>query len=112
MKFRPLNDRVLLQRVDEDTTTASGIIIPDSAQEKPSEGLIKAVGPGGRNEAGDRVPMSVAKGDKVLFGKWSGTEVTLEGTEYLIMGESDIMAVIEDAAPAKKAKAKPKKKAA
>jgi chaperonin GroES len=108
MKFRPLNDRVLLQRVDEDTKTTSGIIIPDTAQEKPSQGVIKAVGPGARNEAGERVPMSVAAGDKVMFGKWSGTEVNLDGTDYLIMGESDIMAVIEDAAPAKKSKSKKK----
>ena len=111
MKFRPLNDRVLMRRIDEDTKTASGIIIPDTAQEKPSQGMIEAVGPGARNDAGERVPMSVAKGDKVLFGKWSGTEVTLDGTEYLIMGESDIMAVIEDT-PAQKSKAKAKKKAA
>jgi len=111
MTFRPLNDRVLLHRIDEDTKTASGIIIPDTAQEKPSQGMIKAVGPGARNDAGERVPMSVATGDKVLFGKWSGTEVTLDGTEYLIMGESDIMAVIEDT-PAQKSKAKAKMKAA
>ena len=108
MTFRPLNDRVLLQRVEEDTKTASGIIIPDTAQEKPSQGVVKAIGPGARNEAGERVAMSVAAGDKVLFGKWSGTEVNLDGTDYLIMGESDIMAVIEDTAPAKKAKSKKK----
>jgi len=107
MKFRPLNDRVVVQRVDEDAKTAGGIIIPDTAQEKPMQGVVKAVGPGARNEDGSRQPMSVKAGEKILFGKWSGTEVKLDGVDLLIMNESDIMAVIED-----KAVSKPKKKKA
>jgi chaperonin GroES len=94
MKFRPLHDRVVVRRVEEDTKTAGGIIIPDSAQEKPQQGEIIAVGPGARDEAGKIVPLDVKKGDKVLFGKWSGTEVKIDGKELLIMKESDIMGVL------------------
>jgi len=103
MKLRPLNDRVLIKRADEDVKSAGGIIIPDTATEKPMQGVVMGVGPGARDEKGDRVACSVVVGDKVLFGKWSGTEVTLDGTELLIMNESDIMAVLVDK-PAKKAK--------
>jgi chaperonin GroES len=110
MKLRPLNDRVLIKRADEDTKTAGGIIIPDTAQEKPMQGIVMGVGPGARDEKGERVALTVQDGDRVLFGKWSGTEVTLDGQELLIMNESDIMAVLENK-PAKKAK-KGKKKAA
>jgi len=95
MAFRPLHDRVLVRRVEEEQKTKGGIIIPDTAKEKPTEGEIVAVGPGGRNEKGEKVPMSVKKGDRILFGKWSGTEVKLEGKDLLIMKESDIMAVLE-----------------
>ncbi len=95
MKFRPLHDRVLVRRVDEDTKTAGGIIIPDTAQEKPSEGEIISVGPGARGEDGSVQALDVKKGDRVLFGKWSGTEIRVDGEELLIMKESDIMGVIE-----------------
>ena len=95
MKFRPLHDRVVVRRVEEDTKTKGGIIIPDTAQEKPMQGEIIAVGPGGRDEAGKLVPIDVRVGDVVLFGKWSGTEVKIDGEELLIMKESDIMGVIE-----------------
>ena len=108
MKFRPLHDRVVVRRIDEDEKSAGGIIIPDTAKEKPSQGEIIAVGPGARNEKGEITPLDVKKGDLVLFGKWSGTEVTLGGQELLIMNESDIMAVLVDK-PAQKAKAKAKK---
>ena len=94
MKFRPLHDRVVVRRIDEDDRTKGGIIIPDTAKEKPSEGEIIAVGPGGRDEAGKLIPIDLKGGDRVLFGKWSGTEVKLEGEELLIMKESDIMGVI------------------
>ena len=94
MKFRPLHDRVVVTRIDADDKTAGGIIIPDTAKEKPSEGEVIAVGPGGRDEAGKLVPMDIKAGDKVLFGKWSGTEVKLDGEDLLIMKESDIMGVI------------------
>jgi chaperonin GroES len=103
MKFRPLHDRVVVKRVDEDTKTAGGIIIPDTAAEKPMKGEIIAVGPGARDEKGERVALDVKAGDLVLFGKWSGTEVKIDGTEYLIMKESDIMGVIESKVAAKKA---------
>jgi len=93
-KFRPLHDRVVVRRIEADTKTAGGIIIPDSAQEKPQQGEIVAVGPGGRDEAGKLIPMDVKVGDKVLFGKWSGTEVKLDAQELLIMKESDIMGVV------------------
>jgi chaperonin GroES len=103
MKFRPLHDRVVVQRVDPDTKSAGGIIIPDTAQEKPSQGEIIAVGPGGRDEIGKLIPIDLNVGDRVLFGKWSGTEVKLDGLEYLIMKESDIMGVTEETVAKKKA---------
>jgi chaperonin GroES len=95
MKFRPLHDRVVVKRVDSETKTAGGIIIPDTAAEKPQQGEIVAVGPGARDEAGKLIAIELKKGDRVLFGKWSGTEVKIEGQELLIMKESDIMGVIE-----------------
>ena len=95
MKFRPLHDRVVLKRVEEDTKTKGGIIIPETAQEKPMQGEIIAVGPGARDESGKVVALDVKKGDRVLFGKWSGTEVKIDGTEYLIMKDSDIMGVLD-----------------
>jgi chaperonin GroES len=104
MKFRPLHDRVVLRRIEEDTKTKGGIIIPDTAKEKPMQGEVIAVGPGGRDENGKLTPLDVKAGDTVLFGKWSGTEVKIDGVEYLIMKESDIMGVIEGKA-AKKAAA-------
>ena len=94
MKFRPLHDRVVVKRIDAEEKTSGGIIIPDTAKEKPSQGEIVAVGPGGRDENGKLTPLDVKAGDRVLFGKWSGTEVKLEGEELLIMKESDIMGVI------------------
>ena len=103
MKFRPLHDRVVLTRIDPDEKTAGGIIIPDTAKEKPQEGEVMAVGPGARDEAGKLIPLDVKAGDKVLFGKWSGTEVKLDGQELLIMKESDIMGVIEGQPAVKKA---------
>jgi chaperonin GroES len=95
MKFRPLHDRVVVQRIEEDTKTAGGIIIPDTAKEKPMQGEVTAVGPGARDESGKLVPLDVKKGDRVLFGKWSGTEVKIDGKELLIMKESDILGIIE-----------------
>jgi chaperonin GroES len=95
MKFRPLHDRVLVRRVESDTKTAGGIIIPDTAKEKPQEGEIVAVGSGARKEDGSVVALDVKAGDKVLFGKWSGTEVKVDGEELLIMKESDIMGIME-----------------
>jgi len=103
MKFRPLHDRVVVRRIEQEDRTKGGIIIPDTAKEKPMEGEIIAVGPGGRDEKGNLVPLDVKKGDRVLFGKWSGNEVKIDGEELLIMKESDIMGVIEGAANAKKA---------
>ncbi len=103
MSFRPLHDRVVVRRVDSDEKTAGGIIIPDTAQEKPSEGEVVAVGSGARAEDGSVTPMDVKAGDRVLFGKWSGTEVSIDGEELLIMKESDIMGVIEPKKRAKKA---------
>jgi chaperonin GroES len=94
MKFRPLHDRVLLRRIDQDEKTAGGIIIPDSAQEKPMEGEIVAVGNGHINDNGDVRPLDVKAGDRVVFGKWSGTEVTVDGEELLVMKESDIIGVL------------------
>jgi chaperonin GroES len=93
-KFRPLHDRVVVKRIDAEEKTKGGIIIPDSAKEKPSQGEITAVGPGGRDEAGKLIPIDLKVGDRVLFGKWSGTEVKLDGEELLIMKESDIMGVL------------------
>ncbi len=95
MKFRPLHDRVVVKRLDSETKTSGGIIIPDTAAEKPQQGEVVAVGPGSRDEAGKLIAIELKKGDKVLFGKWSGTEVKIDGQELLIMKESDIMGVIE-----------------
>ena len=95
MKFRPLHDRVVVRRVEEDSKTAGGIIIPDTAKEKPMQGEVVAVGPGARDETGKVVPLDLKAGDRVLFGKWSGTEVTIDGKELLIMKESDILGVLE-----------------
>jgi chaperonin GroES len=103
MKFRPLHDRVVVRRVEEDTKTSGGIIIPDTAQEKPMQGEVIAVGPGGRDEAGKLIPIDLRTGEIVLFGKWSGTEVKIHGEELLIMKESDIMGVIEGKTNVKKA---------
>ncbi len=103
MQFRPLHDRVLIRRLDTEEKTAGGIIIPDTAKEKPMEGEVVAVGPGARSEDGKLHPMDVKAGDRVLFGKWSGTEVKIDGDEYTIMKESDIMGVIEKKKAAKKA---------
>ena len=102
MKFRPLHDRVVVKRIDAEEKTAGGIIIPDTAKEKPSQGEIVAVGPGGRDEAGKLTPIDVKVGDVVLFGKWSGTEVKIDGQDLLIMKESDIMGVLEGVTAAKK----------
>ena len=102
MKFRPLHDRVVVKRVEEEGKTKGGIIIPDTAKEKPMEGEIVAVGPGARDEKGTLVPLDVKKGDRILFGKWSGTEVKLDGEELLIMKESDIMGIIEGQPAAKR----------
>ena len=103
MKFRPLHDRVVVQRIDAESKTAGGIIIPDTAKEKPQTGEITAVGPGGRDEAGKLIPIDLRVGDKVLFGKWSGTEVKLDGEDLIIMKESDIMGVLEQTAARKAA---------
>ena len=94
MKFRPLGDRVLVKRVEEETTTKGGIIIPDTAKEKPQEGEVLAVGPGGRDEDGDYIKMDVQVGDRILFGKWSGTEVKIDGDDLIIMKESDVLGVL------------------
>ena len=103
MKFRPLHDRVVVKRIEAEEKSAGGIIIPDTAKEKPQQGEVVAVGPGGRDEAGKLIPIDVKAGDRILFGKWWGTEVKIDGVEYLIMKESDIMGVLEE---------KPHKKAA
>jgi chaperonin GroES len=102
MKFRPLHDRVVVRRLEAEEKTAGGIIIPDTAKEKPMEGEVIAVGPGARDEAGKLVPLDVKSGDRILFGKWSGTEVKLDGEELLIMKESDIMGVVEGQPAAKR----------
>ena len=102
MKFRPLHDRVLVRRVEEDDRSAGGIIIPDTAKEKPSQGEILATGPGARDDSGELVALDVKVGNRILFGKWSGTEVTLDGEELIIMKESDIMGVLEGAAAGEK----------
>ena len=102
MKFRPLHDRVVVKRVEEEGKTKGGIIIPDTAKEKPMEGEIVAVGPGARDEKGALVPLDVKKGDRILFGKWSGTEIKLDGDDLLIMKESDVMGIIDDVAVATK----------
>jgi chaperonin GroES len=103
MKFRPLHDRVVVKRIEAEEKTAGGIIIPDTAKEKPQQGEVIAVGPGGRDETGKLIPIDVKAGDRVLFGKWSGTEVKLDGVEYLIMKESDIMGVLSEDESKKKA---------
>jgi chaperonin GroES len=103
MKFRPLHDRVVVERIDAEAKSTGGIIIPDTAQEKPSQGQIIAVGPGGRDQGGELIPIDLKVGDRVLFGKWSGTEVKLDGVDYLIMKESDIMGVLQETVAKKKA---------
>jgi chaperonin GroES len=103
MKFRPLHDRVVIERIDAEAKTAGGIIIPDTAQEKPQQGKVVAVGPGARDESGKLIPIDVKVGDRILFGKWSGTEVKIDDVEYLIMKESDIMGVLAEAEAKKKA---------
>ena len=103
MKFRPLHDRVVIRRLDAEEKTKGGIIIPDTAKEKPQEGEVMAVGPGARDETGKLVPLDLKAGDRVLFGKWSGTEVRIDGEDLLIMKESDIMGVIEQTTSKKKA---------
>jgi chaperonin GroES len=103
MSFRPLGDRVLVKRVEEESKTKGGIIIPDTAKEKPQEGEVLAVGPGARDESGKRVDMDVKVGDRILFGKWSGTEVKIEGDDLIIMKESDILGVVDKIAAAKAA---------
>ncbi|MDF2621499.1 MAG: Chaperonin Cpn10 [Xanthobacteraceae bacterium] len=103
MKFRPLHDRVVVKRIDAEEKSAGGIIIPDTAKEKPSQGEVVAVGPGARDEAGKLVPLDVKAGNRVLFGKWSGTEVKIDGVDYLIMKEADILGVLEATTSAKKA---------
>ena len=104
MKFRPLHDRVVVRRIEAEEKSAGGIIIPDTAKEKPSQGEIIAVGPGGRDEGGKLIPIDVNEGDRVLFGKWSGIEVKIDGQELLIMKESDIMGIIEKSAAKAKGK--------
>ena len=96
MKFRPLHDRVVLKRIEAEEKTSGGIIIPDTAKEKPQQGEVVAVGPGGRDEAGKLIPIDLKAGDRVLFGKWSGSEVKIDGVEYLIMKESDVMGVLTE----------------
>jgi len=103
MKFRPLHDRVVVERIEADEKSSGGIIIPDTAKEKPSQGEIVAVGPGGRDESGKLIPIDLKVGDRVLFGKWSGTEIKLDGVDYLIMKESDVMGVVEQPVAKKKA---------
>jgi chaperonin GroES len=99
MKFRPLHDRLVIRRIEEAGKSAGGIIIPDTAKEKPMEGEVIAAGPGARNEAGVLVPLGVKKGDRILFGKWSGTKIKLDGEDLLIMKEDDVMGVVEAALP-------------
>ena len=103
MKFRPLHDRVVIRRVEQEGKTTGGIFIPDTVQEKPMEGEIVAVGPGARDERGTVVPLDVKRGDRILFGKWSGTEIKLDGEDLLIMAESDVMGVVDAAVAKKKA---------
>ena len=103
MKFRPLHDRVLVRRIEEEEKTAGGIIIPDTAKEKPMQGKVLAVGPGARDEKGELVPLDVKVGDRILFGKYSGSEVKIDGEELIIMKESDIMGILEGTKSARKA---------
>ena len=105
MKIKPLHDRVVVRRIDEEERTPGGVIIPDTAKEKPMQGEVLAVGPGARDEAGKRITPDVKEGDTILFGKWSGTEVKIDGEELLIMKESDIMGIIEQTAAARKSRA-------
>ena len=103
MKFRPLHDRIVIKRIEAEAKTAAGIIIPDTAKEKPQEGEIIAVGPGGRDELGKLIPIDVKVGDRILFGKWSGTEVKIDGDEYVIMKEDDVMGVLVEGQARRKA---------
>ncbi len=103
MRFRPLHDRVLVKRIEADEKSLGGIIIPDTAREKPQQGEVVAVGPGGRDQSGKLTPIDIKVGDRILFGKWSGTEIKLDGTEYLIMKESDVLGVLTEGASARKA---------
>jgi len=103
MKFRPLHDRVVLKRIEAEEKTSGGIIIPDTAKEKPQEGEVVAVGPGGRDEAGKLIPIDLKAGDRVLFGKWSGTEVKIDGVDYLVMKETDVMGVLTETDARRKA---------
>src|SRR5690349_20739884 len=103
MKFRPLHDRIVIKRIEADAKSAGGIIIPDTVKEKPSQGQVVAVGPGGRDESGKLIPIDLKAGDRVLFGKWSGTEVKIDDHDYLIMKESDIMGVLVETEARKKA---------
>jgi chaperonin GroES len=103
MKFRPLHDRVVIERIDPDAKTAGGIIIPDTAMEKPQQGKVVGIGPGGRDESGKLIPIDLRVGDRVLFGKWSGTEVKIDGVELLIMKESDVMGVLDEPVAKRKA---------
>jgi chaperonin GroES len=103
MKFRPLHDRVVLKRIEAEEKTSGGIIIPDTAKEKPQEGEVVAVGPGGRDETGKLIPIDLKAGDRVLFGKWSGTEVKIDGVDYLVMKESDVMGVLTETDARRKA---------
>jgi chaperonin GroES len=103
MKFRPLHDRVVVRRIEAEEKTPGGVIIPDTAKEKPMQGEVVAVGPGARDEQGKLVPLDVKAGDRILFGKWSGTEVKIDGEELLIMKESDVLGIVEGAAAKKKA---------
>ena len=103
MKFRPLHDRVVLKRIEAEEKTSGGIIIPDTAKEKPQEGEVVAVGPGGRDEAGKLIPIDLKAGDRVLFGNWSGTEVKIDGVDYLVMKESDVMGVLTETDARRKA---------
>jgi chaperonin GroES len=105
MKIKPLHDRVVVRRIDEEERTPGGVIIPDTAKEKPMQGEVLAVGPGARDESGKRITPDVSVGDTILFGKWSGTEVKIDGEELLIMKESDIMGIIEEGAAARKSRA-------
>ena len=103
MNFRPLNDRILVSRIEEVTKTTGGIIIPDTAKEKPMEGIVLETGPGARDDSGKLVPLDVKRGDRILFGKWSGTEVKVDGQELLIMNEADVLGVVKAAKAVKKA---------
>lgn len=103
MKFRPLHDRLVVRRIESEEKTAGGVIIPDTAKEKPQEGEVLAVGPGARNESGEIVPLEVKVGDRILFGKWSGTEVRIDGEDLLIMKESDVFGILAQDAEAKRA---------